>query len=112
VLLALVYGSFTRRSFFRDVDVAVYTGGLADDPLRLETLLCAELSRAVGLPVDVRVIDEAPPLFKLRVLREGVVVHEKLRGARTLLLKEAVGDRQDLRLKHRYFTGIRGAGAS
>jgi len=107
VLLAVVYGSFVRRSFFRDLDVAVYTGGLAEDPLRLEATLCAELTEALGVPVDARVVDEAPPWFKLKVLEEGVVVYEGRRGARYLLLKEAVGERQDLMLKLKT-AGIRG----
>jgi len=32
VLVAVVYGSFVRRSFFRDLDVAVYTGGSRKTP--------------------------------------------------------------------------------
>jgi len=107
VLLAVVYGSFVRRSFFRDLDVAVYTGGLAEDPLRLEATLCAELTEALGLPVDARVIDEAPPWFKLKVLEEGVVIYEKKRGARYLMLKEAIGEKQDLTIKLKT-VGIRG----
>ena len=101
VLLAIVYGSFTRRDFFRDVDVAVYTGGLAEDPLRLEASLCSELSAALGVPVDVRVVDEAPAWFKLKVARSGVVVYEGRPGAYALFLKEAVGEQQDMELKLR-----------
>ena len=51
-------------------------------------------------------VDEAPPWFKLKVLEEGVVVHEGRRGARYLLLKEAVGEKQDLTIKLKT-TGVR-----
>ncbi len=101
VLLAIVYGGFSRRDFFRDIDIAVYTGGLVEDPLRFETALGLKLSQQVRIPVDVRVVDEAPAWFKLKVSREGTVVYERMPGARSQLLKEAVGEHQDLQLKYR-----------
>jgi len=89
--VAVVYGGFTRRNFFRDMDVAIYTGGLVEDPLSLESDLCIELSKVLRIPVDTRVVDDAPPWFKLKVLTSGMVVYERKPGASTLLLKEAVG---------------------
>ena len=99
VLVALVYGGFTRRNFFRDMDVAIYTGGLVEDPLSLESELCIELSKVLRIPVDTRIVDDAPPWFKLKVLTGGVVEYERRPGAATLLLKEAIGDLQDLAIK-------------
>lgn len=99
VLVAAVYGGFVRRNFFRDVDAAIYTGGLAENPLSLESELCIKLSKVLRIPVDVRVVDDAPPWFKLKVLTSGIAIYEKRPGATTLLLKEAVGDLQDLATK-------------
>jgi len=97
--VVVVYGSFMRRNFFRDVDVAVYTGGFVEDQLSLESELCIELSKVLCIPMDVRVVDDAPPWFKLKVLTSGVVIYERRPGAATLLLKEAIGDLQDLEFK-------------
>ncbi|RLE92581.1 MAG: hypothetical protein DRN04_09890 [Thermoprotei archaeon] len=102
VLLAIIYGSFTRRSFFRDIDIAVYAGELVDDFLRFETELCLKLTKATGVQVDVRAVDEAPAWFKLKVACEGTVIYEKFPGAYSLFLKEAVGEYQDIQLKYKY----------
>lgn len=98
VLVAIIYGSFTHRDFFRDLDLAVYTGGLVNDALRLEGLLCLELSKVAKMPVDVRIVDNAPAWFRLRVIREGRVLYERVPGTYAFFLKEAVGDYQDLKL--------------
>jgi len=101
VLIVIVYGSFIRRDFFRDIDLAVYTGGLVSDSLRFESLLCLELSKVVKVPVDVRVIDDAPVWFKLKVVSEGIVIYKKRAGIYALYLKEVIGDRQDIEIKYR-----------
>lgn len=70
VVFAYAHGSFVRRRFFRDVDVAV---GLRDpsDPLRYLLNLSAELEAKTKLPVDLQVLNEAPLPFKYRVVIEG-----------------------------------------
>jgi len=99
ILVAIVYGSFIRRKFFRDIDLAVYTGGTVLEPLRFESKLCNKLSKAIGVYVDARIIDEAPAWFRLKVAHEGLLIYEKLPGAYTLFVKETVGDYQDLKIK-------------
>jgi hypothetical protein len=47
----MVYGDFMQRNFFKDMDVAIYTGGLAEDPLSLESELCIELSKVLRIPL-------------------------------------------------------------
>ena len=99
VLVAIAYGSFTRRRFFRDLDLALYTGGTVQDQLAFEALLAHKLSKKIGVKVDARVIDDAPPWFKVKVLNEGTLVYEKSRGAYALFAKEAIGEKQDIELK-------------
>jgi len=70
VQLAIVYGSFLKGYPFRDIDVAVYVaaeGDLLDYKLRLEE----ELEEKLGYPIDVAVLNEAPPWFAEKVLRKG-----------------------------------------
>ncbi|MDK2373051.1 MAG: nucleotidyltransferase domain-containing protein [Candidatus Korarchaeota archaeon] len=81
ILAVLIYGSFISSSVFRDIDVGVLTGGrvpYGELPCYEETL-SDELSRIVGIPVDVRVIDYAPPWFRAKVL-EGEVLLERSPG--------------------------------
>ena len=67
VSFALVYGSFLSGEGFRDIDVAVWLDHGAD---RLaDVTLSADLSRLVGVPVDVRVANAAPVSFLFHMLR-------------------------------------------
>jgi len=103
ILIAIVYGSFIRRDFFRDIDLAVYTGGLILDPLRFESMLCLDLSKIAKVPVDAKVIDDAPVRFKLKILSEGIVIYEKKAGIYALYLKEVIGDHQDIEIKYKSY---------
>lgn len=86
VALAYAFGSFVERGSARDVDVAVYVAH------RLELLeavayaeeLSAELSEAVGLPVDV---------VPLNLAGEGLLMRAVLGGCPLLVrdLRLAVG---------------------
>jgi len=101
ILIAIVYGSFIRR--FRDIDLAVYTGGLISDPLRFESMLCLELSKIAKVPVDAKVIDDAPVWFKLKILSEEIVIYEKKAEIYALYLKEVIGDHQDIEIKYKSY---------
>jgi len=83
VIFAYVYGSFAEGLPFRDIDVGVFldSNGPADvDPFDLETRLSLDLSRAVDLPVDVRVLNCAPVGFQHSVLRgEELLVRDEAR---------------------------------
>ena len=66
-----------------DVDVAVVFGAkpvstLTAQPYALED----ELHGLLGVPVQLIVLDTAPPDLIHRVLRDGVLVHERDRSAR------------------------------
>jgi len=78
VLLALIFGSFIRRSTVRDIDLCIYSTPTLD----LSGLLSlnAEIEYELGLPVDLVELMYLPPLFRLRVLENGILVkgNEKL----------------------------------
>lgn len=114
VLLAVVYGGFVGREVFRDVDVAVFTGGRVDyddEPYYVYTL-SDELSRLTGLHVDVKLLDYAPPGFVITVLREGVVLFSRLPGLRSILLLRAYDELRGLRRARLYARGSRGSSSS
>lgn len=98
VLLAILYGGFTRRRLFRDIDVAVYTAGRIgydDEPYYTYTL-SLELTRLLKVSVDVKLLDYAPPGFRVTVLVEGHTLLEKKPGLRWSLLLRALDEAERL----------------
>jgi predicted nucleotidyltransferase len=71
VLFATVHGSFLNADAFRDLDLAIWTSPGADPGLDVQ--LAAQLSLAIGLPVDVRRMNDAPVSFLFHALRGRVV---------------------------------------
>ena len=72
VAFACVFGSFLTGDPFRDIDIGAWMTDLADRRLDLE--LAASLSRDLGLPVDLRRINDAPIPFLFHVLRGRIVL--------------------------------------
>jgi len=67
VAFAYVFGSLLAGDSVRDIDVAIWTTEWADATADVE--LAVHLSRAIGLPVDVRRINDAPLSFRFHVFR-------------------------------------------
>lgn len=100
VKLAVVYGSFLDQELFRDVDIAVYTGFKI--PPEEAYVFQDELSKTVGekvnVKVDVRLIDYAPPWFKLTAL-SGLLLFEREYGLRSRLKFKALQELKSLKIK-------------
>ena len=96
VLLAILFGSATRRSLVRDLDLAILLRGL--DLMRL-CKLAAELEGLTGIPVDLVPLDKAPPMIALKALREGRIVFIRDRRIYPELLKRIIGEIMDLGFK-------------
>ena len=79
IILAVIHGSFPLDQPFRDVDVAVYLHGEVD-PLDFKLKLDDRLSRELGYPIDVRLLNDAPPNFIINVLERGEILIEKIEG--------------------------------
>ncbi|MEM4679791.1 MAG: hypothetical protein QXL98_02505 [Thermofilaceae archaeon] len=102
VLLAVVHGGFASSNIFRDVDVAVYTGyavSYDSEPVYVDELR-ESLEERVGLPIDVQLLDYAPPSFRLAALR-GILLFEKTCGLRATLRLHAAEELEALQLKRR-----------
>jgi predicted nucleotidyltransferase len=67
VSFATVFGSVLQPYPFRDIDIAVWISGEPDASVDLE--LAAALTRLAGVPVDVRVVNQAPVTFLYHALR-------------------------------------------
>jgi predicted nucleotidyltransferase len=82
VQLAYLYGSHaTGRSMpLSDVDVALVVGVAIDPLARLKLILRVQLALADQCGIeqaDVQVIDDAPLVFRGRVVSEGVLVYSR-----------------------------------
>lgn len=85
VIFAYLHGSFVHQDEFKDVDVAVYINGsltLKPDEADFEISLSLRLERTLGLPVDVKVLNDAPLSFRYHV------THGRLLLSRDDLLRE------------------------
>jgi predicted nucleotidyltransferase len=79
VRLAVLFGSVARGQERKGSDVDL---GLLVDPdtpdARLRALI--ELERAAGREVDLVFLDEAPPLLRFEISRDGVLLRERDEG--------------------------------
>ena|SRR3990172_3780774 len=84
VLFAYIFGSFVSGKTFNDIDIAIFIRDPEQGhPLATELALEGELEKALGLPVDVRTINNAPLTFVYNVLRHKIVIVERDRLFRT-----------------------------
>jgi uncharacterized protein len=78
IAYALVFGSEARESAHAgsDLDVALeFTSGIRPTPLELGDIV-SRLEHACGRPVDLVLLDEAPPALAYRIFRDGRVIVE------------------------------------
>lgn len=79
VIAAYHYGSSARRQPARDIDIGLVVDREARASLDVEAI-AERLANACGRPVgdfDVRVVNDADPVFLGNLMREGVRCHER-----------------------------------
>ncbi len=69
VVFAYLHGSILETEHFRDVDVALYFDESVGNFLKKELSLAVELEEELGLEVDVRALNDAPPAFRYRAIK-------------------------------------------
>lgn len=97
---AVLYGSFLKHQVFRDIDIAIYTGYAVkpDHAEAYQEQLSQQLEKLVGLPVDVKVIDYAPPWFRAEALK-GKTLVEKTPALTARLRFKAIQETLDIKAK-------------
>ena len=98
LVAAYVFGSRARgdASEKSDLDIAVW---LQQQPVTFDAApldLAGDIERALGVPVDVVILNGAPSDLVHRVLRDGILVLERDRSARVKLEVRARNDYFDL----------------
>ena len=92
VAVAYLFGSAARGEGGpgSDLDVAVLLASPPPRTLRYRARLMEELTRACGVPVDVVLLDEAPPALAGRVVQEGQLMLSRDESARVRFETDAL----------------------
>ncbi|HYU33424.1 MAG TPA: nucleotidyltransferase domain-containing protein [Thermoanaerobaculia bacterium] len=98
--LAVLFGSMARGEARPRSDADL---GVLLDPYspELRFRVEAELGRAAGCPVDVVLLDDAPPLLRFEIARDGVLLFEREDGLWTGFKAKAMVDWWDWAPTHR-----------
>lgn len=101
-MLATIYGSFLSSKPFRDVDIAIFTGYSISfiDVGSYEEEISLSIEDLVSLPIDVKVIDYAPPWFRVTALG-GLVIVEKIPCLAVILKFKSLQEVNDFEVKKR-----------
>ncbi len=72
IVFAYLHGSFQEGLPFRDIDLAVFiTDNLPKEQLDYELKLEEKIEHSIKLPIDLKVINNAPPTFCYMVIKKG-----------------------------------------
>lgn len=84
ILFAYLFGSFISGDVFKDIDIGVFISGAESKSLlKLELMLEGEVEDAIHMPVDIRIINHAPPSFVYNMLKGGIVIVDANKPMRT-----------------------------
>lgn len=97
VKFAYIFGSFVHGLSFHDIDVGIYLSHRLDkDAYERGTKLSVLLTHEIHFPVDVRVLNHAPPSFVYHVL-QGHLVYEKDEDFLCRVMEDTVRQYLDLK---------------
>ncbi len=78
IIFAYIFGSFTSEDIFEDVDVGIFVSvERLQSPIKIELETENELEDTVRIPVDVRIINNAPLSFVYNILKRNIVIVDK-----------------------------------
>ncbi len=71
VEFAFLHGSFVERKYFNDIDIAIW---VKKEKKRDIEKLEEELDYVIDFPIDLKILNSAPPLFKYLVFTKGKLI--------------------------------------
>jgi len=97
VEVAVLFGSTLRRKTVRDIDIGVV---LSTEPsLSLINEIASALESELGIPVDIVILNEAPPLLRFKALVEGLKITIKNTTKYHYMITETFMELEDIREK-------------
>ena len=97
VEIAVIFGSALRRGVVRDIDVGLVLN--TEPSLRVINEVASALEQELGVPVDIVILNEAPPLLRFKALVEGVKITVRNKSKYYYLVTEAFMELEDMREK-------------
>lgn len=84
LIFAYIFGSFVLEDLFKDIDIGIFISSRrVASPLKLELEMEGELEDAIHIPVDVRIINNAPLSFVYNVLKGGILIVDNNQSIRS-----------------------------
>jgi len=96
---AVLFGSALRRGFVRDIDVGI----IVSKEISVKELneVASALEQALGIPVDLVVLNDALPLLRLKALTEGLKLIVKDKRKLFFIASESFMELEDVKEKLR-----------
>jgi predicted nucleotidyltransferase len=82
IIFAYLFGSFNSQESFHDIDIGVFISLNEPKVLEIELELERELGDMIHMPVDVRIMNEAPLSFNYQVIKGGITIVDKNKDMR------------------------------
>ena len=97
VEIAVLFGSALRRKTVRDIDIGVVLS--VEPSLSLINKIASTLESELGVPVDIVILNEAPPLLRFKALIEGVKITVKDVAKYQYMITETFMELEDMKEK-------------
>jgi len=96
--VAVVFGSVLRRSIVRDIDIgiAVNRGISLEEYNEIASLL----EQALNIPVDLAILNDAPPPLRFKALAEGIKVIVRDKKKLFYMITESFMELEDISQLH------------
>ena len=97
VEIAVLFGSALRRKIVRDIDIGVVLN--TKPSLSLINEIASTLESELRVPVDIVILNEAPPLLRFKALIEGVKITVKDVAKYHYMITETFMELEDMKEK-------------
>ena len=99
--VAVVFGSVLRRSIVRDIDIGI----AVNRKISLEEYneIASLLEQALNIPIDLVILNDAPPLLRFKALAEGIKVIVRDKKKLFYMITESFMELEDISQLHSRF---------
>lgn len=78
VVFAYIFGSFVKSDEIEDIDIGIFAlDNELENPLEYELKLEGDIETSTKIPVDVRVLNNAPASFVFNVIKGGYLLIDR-----------------------------------